>query len=173
MFSADTLSQGTFQRVNIMEIERKFLIEKENLPEDYASFPCQVIEQGYLCVAPVVRIRRSNDDYILTYKAGGLMAREEYNLPLSRQAYLHLREKADGILISKKRYLIPEKDSLVIELDVFEAPYSGLILAEVEFPTKEAALAYTPPAWFGEDVTLSGDFQNSRLSEGVPELINR
>ena len=32
-----------------MEIERKFLIPKENLPTDLASYPCHRIEQGYLC----------------------------------------------------------------------------------------------------------------------------
>ena len=58
-----------------MEIERKFLIEKENLPENLASYPCHRIEQGYLCTSPVVRIRRQDDDYFLTYKSKGLMAR--------------------------------------------------------------------------------------------------
>ena len=29
------------------------------------------------------------------------MVREEYNLPLTKESYLHLREKADGVLISK------------------------------------------------------------------------
>ena len=48
------------------------------------------------------------------------------------ESYEHMRPKADGILISKTRYLIPEKDRLTIELDVFDAPYEGLYLAEVE-----------------------------------------
>lgn len=41
-----------------MEIERKFLIRKDDLPQDLASYPCHRIEQGYLCTSPVVRIRR-------------------------------------------------------------------------------------------------------------------
>ena len=77
-----------------------------------------------------------------------------------------MRPKADGILISKTRYLIPEKDGLTIELDVFDAPYKGLYLAEVEFSSEEEALSYAPPAWFGEDVTNSGKYHNSRLSQG-------
>ena len=32
-----------------MEIERKFLIRKDDLPQDLASYPCHRIEQGYLC----------------------------------------------------------------------------------------------------------------------------
>ena len=95
-----------------MEIERKFLIEKENLPENLASYPCHRIEQGYLCTSPVVRIRRQDDDYFLTYKSKGLMSREEYNLPLTAEAYEHLKPKADGILITKDRYVIPEKGGL-------------------------------------------------------------
>ena len=150
-----------------MEIERKFLIDKENLPENLEQFPCRQIEQGYLCTAPVVRIRRQDEEYYLTYKSAGLMAREEYNLPLDREAYLHLKPKADGLVIAKTRYLMPEKDGLTIELDVFHEEYEGLLLAEVEFPSEEAANAYIPPAWFGEDVTYSSRYHNSTLSRGT------
>lgn len=94
------------------------------------------------------------------------MAREEYNLPLTQEAYEHLKSKADGLVISKIRYLIPEKNGLTIELDVFHEDYEGLLLAEVEFPSEEAANSYTPPAWFGRDVTFSSDYHNSTLSKG-------
>lgn len=150
-----------------MEIERKFLISRECLPENTETYPCLEIEQGYLCTDPVVRIRRQNDEYYLTYKSKGLLSREEYNLPLTKEAYLHLKLKTDGIVISKTRYLIPEKDGLTIELDVFHGVYQGLLLAEVEFPTEEAAYAYTPPSWFGEDVTCSPLYHNSTLSRGT------
>lgn len=92
-----------------MEIERKFLIKKDRFPDNLAQYPCHEIEQGYLCTEPVVRIRRQDDEYYLTYKSKGFMTREEYNLPLTKDAYLHLKPKADGLVISKTRYLIPEK----------------------------------------------------------------
>ena len=92
-----------------MEIERKFLISKENLPADLDAYPHHKLEQGYLSTAPVVRIRKEDDNYYLTYKSKGLMTREEYNLPLTKESYEHMRPKADGILISKTRYLIPGK----------------------------------------------------------------
>lgn len=152
-----------------VEIERKFLVKKEDLPENLGQYPSKVIEQGYLCTEPVVRIRKSNDNYYLTYKSKGLLAREEYNLPLTEEAYEHLKPKADGIVISKIRYVIPEKDGLFIELDVFNAPYEGLLLAEVEFPSEEAALSYQPPRWFGEDVTYSTRYHNSTLSKHIRE----
>lgn len=147
-----------------MEIERKFLIKKEQLPTDIESYPFKEIEQGYLCTNPVVRIRRQDDEYYLTYKSNGLMSREEYNLPLTREAYEHLKPKADGLVISKTRYLIPEKGGLTIELDIFHDDYEGLLLAEVEFSSEAQANAYIPPVWFGDDVTFSAAYHNSTLS---------
>lgn len=148
-----------------MEIERKYLIQKADLPANLGSYPCRKIEQAYLCTDPVVRIRKQNSDYYLTYKSKGLMAREEYNLPLNEAAYRHLRKKADGILIQKTRYLLPLPQDLSIELDVFHGCYEGLYLAEVEFPSEAAAEAFMPPSWFGEDVTFSPRYHNSFLSQ--------
>lgn len=147
-----------------MEIERKYLVTTP--PTDYQSWDCVSMEQAYLCTAPVVRIRKENQEYYLTYKSKGLLAREEYNLPLTKEAYEHLLPKADGIILTKTRYRKPiEGTNLTIELDVFSGEYEGLMLAEVEFSSVEEANVFTPPAWFGEDVTLSGEYQNSRLSQ--------
>ena len=146
-----------------MEIERKFLIT--NLLFNYDTYPFHTIEQGYLCTEPVVRVRREDDTCYLTYKSKGLLSREEYNLPLTKESYDHLISKADGNIISKKRYFIPiEGTELTIEFDVFEGKFEGLMLAEVEFETVEEAEAFTPPEWFGRDVTFSGEYQNSRLA---------
>ena len=60
-----------------------------------------------------------------------------------------------------------EGTGLTIELDVFHGTYEGLVLAEVEFPSQEEALAFTAPCWFGRDVTFTGEYQNSRLSQGL------
>lgn len=145
-----------------MEIERKYLLR--SLPEHLESYPYKQIEQGYLNTEPVVRIRRSDDIYTLTYKGKGLMVREEYNLPLNAESFAHLKEKIDGRLIKKRRYLIPFDDRHTIELDIFEGDLAPLQLAEVEFATEEEANAFVPPAWFGEDVTFSTKYHNSRLS---------
>lgn len=146
-----------------MEIERKFLIKQ--LPEDLNSYPFQTLEQAYLCTDPVVRVRRSDDTYTLTYKSKGLMSREEYNLPLTRESYEHLKAKADGNIIRKKRFRIPLPEELTIELDLFDDPFKGLILAEVEFISEEQAKAFLPPDWFGEEVTWSVKYHNSTLSQ--------
>ncbi len=159
-----------------MEIERKFTIKK--LPDNLEIYPFHHIEQAYLNAMPVVRVRKEDEDYYITYKGSGMMAREEHNLPLTKEAYYHLREKADGKIISKKRYLIPllhpvfEPDAptppadyqLTIELDVFDPPFAPLIMAEVEFGSKEAAEAFVPPAWFDEDVTYRKEYHNSYMA---------
>lgn len=146
-----------------MEIERKYLIT--NPPENYTRYPFHHIEQAYLCTEPVVRIRREDDTYYLTYKSKGLLMREEYNLPLTEEAYKHLLTKADGNVLTKRRYLLPmEQTNHTIEFDLFEGKFSGLMLAEVEFETEKDATEFVAPDWFGEDVTFSGEYQNSRLS---------
>ncbi|MDE6687570.1 MAG: CYTH domain-containing protein [Lachnospiraceae bacterium] len=147
-----------------MEIERKFLIKK--LPENLKEYPFHIIEQAYLCTDPVVRVRREDDEYYMTYKGKGLLAREEANLPLNQSAYEHLKEKADGNIISKTRYLIPDSDGVhTIELDVFDKPFAPLVLAEVEFESIEAADAYQMPDWFKEDVTDQPAYHNSNMSK--------
>lgn len=147
-----------------MEIEKKFLIKE--LPNNLDSFEYKIIEQGYLSTEPVVRVRRSNNKYYLTYKGSGMLAREEYNLPLTEESYNHLVKKADGNIIGKKRYLIPiEGTELTIELDVFNPPFAPLIMAEVEFPSVDAANAFVKPDWFGEEVTNDRKYHNSNMSK--------
>ena len=144
------------------EIERKFLVKE--IPANLNEYPYHMLEQGYLNTDPVVRVRKEDDTYYLTYKGRGYIEKEEYNLPLNEDAYRHLLAKADGNIISKKRHLIP-CPPYTIELDVFEAPFSPLIIAEVEFPSLEEAKAFTPPEWFGEDVTGDYHYSNSYLSQ--------
>ena len=149
-----------------MEIERKYLIKDINtLPINLKDYPHHEIEQAYLNTEPVIRVRRQDDAYYLTYKSKGLMAREEYNLPLNKISYEHLLEKADGNILTKTRYEIPLNDHLTIELDIFHGKFEGLILAEVEFPSMEEAESFTPPEYFGEDVTFSTEYHNSTLSQ--------
>lgn len=146
-----------------MEIEKKYLLKE--LP-DLKAYEYHKIEQAYLCTDPVVRVRREDENYYMTYKGQGMLAREEYNLPLNAESYAHLKEKADGNVISKTRYLVPlEKDHLVAEVDVFETPFTPLIMAEVEFESEEQANAFEAPEWFGEEVTFDGRYHNSYMSK--------
>ena len=153
-----------------MEIEKKYRIKR--LPEDLSCYEKKEIEQGYLCASPVVRIRRSNDRYILTYKskmgaeASGIDARvnEEVEVPLSEEGYQHLKEKIDNFLIYKTRYLIPLACGHLVELDVFHDRLEGLVFAEVELSDEEDALGFQPPEWFGENISRDERYTNSFLS---------
>ena len=154
-----------------LEIEKKFLIN--SLPANLEDYPHSVIEQGYLCRQPVLRVRRIDSNYILTYKSLGMMVREEHEHPLTKQSYDHLLEKTDGTIISKTRYYIPDNMGNTIELDIFCGSLSGFIMAEVEFSSKEDAVSYKKPTWFGDEVTMNKDFHNSRLSEMDKEECNQ
>lgn len=155
-----------------MEIERKYWVKE--LPENLMQYKYKKIEQGYLCHNPTIRIRKSNEDYILTYKSklglepveqGGPLINNEVELPLTEEAYQTLRGKTDGNMIYKTRYLIPLWDGLTAELDIFEGLLQGLRLVEVEFSDLQGADDFCPPVWFGKD--LSGDrrFTNYHLSK--------
>lgn len=156
-----------------MEIEKKYLIEK--LPEDLSAYEKWEIEQCYLCTDPAIRIRKKNEDYILTYKnrhtdlnleeQDKLNASQEVEVPLTEKSYQHLKKKADGICITKTRYRIPY-GKFVIELDVFHGDYDGFYLAEVEFDTVSEGRDFMPPDWFGKDVSGDYHYTNSYLSQG-------
>ena len=149
-----------------MEIERKFLVGE--LPDGLERWPVQRLEQAYLCTRPVLRVRRSGEEYVFTCKGEGLLAREEHELSLTREAYEHLLAKADGAVITKDRYRIAYQGR-TIELDVFAAPFAPLVMAEVEFESEAAAAAFCPPPWFGREVTYEGAYTNAALSRrGAP-----
>lgn len=152
-----------------MEIERKYLILQ--LPEHLEDYPHDHISQAYISTDPVIRIRKKNQNHILTIKSRGLLAREEIEMPISEESFAHLLTKKDGISIEKTRYKIPESHGYLIELDVFHGVYEGFIMAEIEFPDLESANSYEPPKWFGKDVTMDPRFHNSSLSKRTPEEI--
>ena len=154
-----------------MEIERKFTIKQ--LPENLEQYEKKEIEQAYLCTNPVLRARKSNEEYYLTYKskAGVVVAEnatarscEEIELPLNKTSYEHLREKADGQIIVKTRYLIPIENGRTIELDIFHGCLTGLVFAEIEFESEEEAAAYVMPDWFDKDVTFDRRYSNAAMT---------
>ena len=155
-----------------MEIERKYMVKE--LPENLTQYKFKKIEQGYLCHNPTIRIRKSNENYILTYKSkfglepvetGGPVVNNEVELPLTEEAYLNLRNKTDGNMVYKTRYLIPLRDGLTAELDLFEEILQGLVIVEVEFPDLQSADDFCPPEWFGLDLSSDRRFTNYHLSK--------
>lgn len=160
------------------EIERKWRVRK--LPKDYKHFPCKLLEQAYLCPNPTLRIRKESnisegeekagisegkdqEEYIFCYKGRGRLSREEYNLPLTKEAYETLIGKTEGRVIRKFRYTIPH-GAYTVELDIFQGELEGLCYAEVEFSSEEEALSFQPLDWFSEELTGERGYSNAELS---------
>ncbi len=175
-----------------MEIERKFLLDA--VPFNLTEYKYIDIEQAYISTSPVIRIRKKNiynsgastpskEEYILTVKSKGLMSREEFELMLEQSEYTSLLTKAEGNIISKKRYIIPLIDThpsfspeLTLELDIFSGAFQGLIIGEIEFSSEEAAQKYNPPEFLSREVTFDNRFHNSSLStmskDNISELMS-
>lgn len=153
-----------------MEIERKFAVLK--LPDNLNQYEVEHIEQGYLCIKPTVRIRKSNFEYSLNYKwkkkgivEGVAIQNIEYTMPLTEKNYNVLLKKIEYNLLIKDRYKIPLDDGLIAELDIFHGNLEGLVFLEVEFPSVEKSETFSIPDWFGKDVTFDQRFDNTSLSK--------
>ena len=162
------MGSGKESEVGLMgfEIERKWLLNElpQFIIKDLESFEKIQMIQAYLCRRPVIRIRRENDQYVLTYKGEGYKVREEYNLPLNESAFYDLLKKCTGTVIYKERYIIPLENGLNAELDVFKENHAGLLLLEVEFENEEEADSFEAPLWFGKEVTGLKKYTNSYIS---------
>lgn len=163
-----------------MEIERKYQVRY--IPGNLKDYALKEIEQGYLCNNPTVRIRKSNDDFYLTYKSkinsigqnkNNAIINNEVELPLTEEAYFKLKQKIDNNLVLKSRYIIPLQNNLIAELDIFHGLLEGLRMVEVEFPDEEAADSFIPPEWFGTELSSDKSYTNHNLSKltSINELI--
>ena len=146
------------------EIERKFLVR--TLPEQLAEFPHAEISQGNLVSLDdglQVRLRKSNENYSLTYKRGVGNVREEREVELTPMQFDALWPATEGKRLEKTRYDIPLGDC-VVEIDVYGGRHNGLVVAEVEFDDEEAAKNFQPPDWLGDDVTGDPRYSNQLLA---------
>lgn len=150
-----------------VEVERKFLVQD---PPDLGGGESHEIEQGYLAIGRdgEVRLRRKGEQLLLTAKRGGGLSREEAEVELGRDAFERLWPLTEGRRLHKRRHLIPDGE-LTIEVDVYEGDLEGLVVAEIEFPAEEAARAFQPPEWLGEEVTGDRRYLNETLAtNGAP-----
>ncbi len=148
------------------EIERKF--ELLSLPKGISEENSDLLEQAYVETDPVIRIRKivhaSKTEYILTVKSGGLMAHSEFELSISREAYERLCRKAEGRVITKRRYRLVLDEAHILEIDRFYGAFEGLVFAEIEFASEEEAAHFPLPDYFGKELTEDPAFHNNRMS---------
>jgi adenylate cyclase len=150
-----------------MEVERKFLVAE---PPDLEGADADEIEQGYLAIGAdgEVRLRRRGEQLTLTAKRGSGLARDEAEVELERDAFEELWPLTEGRRLHKRRHVLPHGD-LEFEVDVYEADLEGLVVAEIEFPSEDAAREFEPPDWIGEEVTGDERYLNETLaSRGRP-----
>lgn len=145
------------------EIERKFLVDAEQLPELNKG---TYIHQGFLNSKKerVVRVRVTDRDAFLTIKgiAEGATRKEfEYNIPLDDAKTL-LEELCEKPTIEKYRYLI-HHGGFDWELDIFEGKNNGLIIAEIELDHEDQK--FDKPVWAKKEVTGDPKYYNSNLVE--------
>lgn len=138
-----------------IEIERKFLVRAELLPE---LPPALELRQGYLSVDPVVRVRlvasRDGESAELTIKGAGLLSRAEFNYaipPADARQLLALCPRK----LAKRRHTL---DRWVID----HFPDRGLWLAEIELASEDEP--FDRPKWLGQEVTQDPRYTNSNLA---------
>ena len=133
-----------------MEIERKWLTD--GWPQGLEEQRRILMRQGYITTRPTVRIRSeaSGDvtEYVLCFKgAAGPdgVAREEIETNIAPELFAKLEAFIGRPLIEKeqRRYALP--GGLTLEVNQVDRGRPGeFFYAEVEFPTREAALAWQP-----------------------------
>ena len=139
-----------------MEIERKWRIG--GFPQGLPELERARVEQSYLCTRPTVRIRKKEQEgrqsFRLCIKGEGGLVREDVELDLPEESYLRLLALVQGDPIRKdyRVYALPGGHRLECSLVDAGSPRE-FYYAEVEFDSKEEAVAFRPPACLGEELT--------------------
>ncbi len=148
------------------EIERKFLID--GFPTDLPLICALQVYQGYLSLEPEVRLRRAvrdgqDADYYLTIKCGHGLIRREVELALTSAQFEALSGMVSAPFISKdfRVYRLPSGLELECSL-VDKGRDTAFLYAEIEFPTVEAASAFTPLPLFRREVTEDPAYRMKR-----------
>ena len=147
-----------------IEIERKFLVSGDFLPEAVSSTR---IVQGYICSQPgrTVRIRIRGEEGFLTIKGASDekgLSRYEFEQKIPLEDAERLLELCEPGAIDKVRYLVP-RGSYTWEVDVFHGANEGLILAEIELSSEDEP--FEKPAWLGKEVSGDRRYYNSMLTK--------
>ena len=145
------------------EIERKWLLS--DLP-DISGCKSARIVQGYLAVAAnatEIRLRKKGRRYFETVKRGTGLRREEREVEITKKQFNSLWPATRGRRLEKVRYTLKWR-ARKIEIDIYDKPLDGLMMAEVEFTSKKEAAKFSPPKWFGNEVTNKKQFKNVNLA---------
>ena len=145
-----------------IEIERKYLVQRDRLPTLNDG---TLIQQAYIPTTngTTVRVRLAGQRALLTLKTPTVnLTRREYEFPIPvADAREMLNEVCSVSLVEKQRYLVKHA-GLTWEIDVFEGRNDGLIVAEVEIEREDQPIEL--PDWVGEEVSHDPKYSNYALS---------
>ena len=150
------------------EIERKFLLRE--LPATLRLARRQTIRQGYLALDgdTEVRVRIGSHAPRLTIKSGRGEVRTEVELELDGAQAAELWKLTEGRRVEKTRRRL-RVDGVEAEVDEYAGALAGLVVVEVEFADEDSSRAFTPPAWFGRELTGDDTYANRSLAcDGLP-----
>lgn len=149
-----------------LEIERKWLVDR--IPTEALGCKRVTINQGYIVdvKGACLRVRTSIGETCIGYvtvKGPNELPNvvEEHEMEIPFESAETILNHHQGNKIKKVRTHIPYGE-LTIELDVFHGELDGLIIAEVEFPSVD--YPFTPPSWFGKEVTGDKRYTNARMA---------
>ena len=145
------------------EIERKWLLS--DLP-DLSDCKRAKIVQGYMAVAAdatEVRLRKTGRRYFETVKKGTGLRRDELEVQLTKKQFDSLWPATGGRRLEKVRYTLKWR-AKKIEVDVYQKRLGGLMVAEVEFKSQREAAKFSPPKWFGKEITNKERYNNVNLA---------
>jgi CYTH domain-containing protein len=148
----------------MQETERKFLVDR--LPPDLDQHRSSRIVQGYLAIEESieVRLRRLDDERLLTAKKGTGETREEVEVPLDADPFDELWKLTESRRVAKRRFLVPLEDGHRAEVDVYADDLEGLVVTEVEFSSEEESQRFQAPWWFGRELTGDHRYANQELA---------
>ncbi|MCP5401649.1 MAG: CYTH domain-containing protein [Novosphingobium sp.] len=146
------------------EIERKFLVCGDGWKA--RAVRSRHVRQAYLALAGKVNVRvRVIDDAeaVLTIKSAEAgQSREEFEYPIPLEDAEALIALRVGNCIEKRRFIVPAGAGANWEIDVFDGPHRGLVLAEIELA--EGGDIPERPGWLGEEVTHEERYYNAALA---------
>lgn len=147
-----------------MEIERKFLV----INDDWRHFvgKSSRMRQGYLNQSgnASVRVRCDAERAWINIKSARLgMQRQEFEYEIPRVDAEEILESLAGKPLIEKTRHFAEIGAHTWEIDEFEGPNAGLVVAEIELG--EADEFFERPAWIGAEVTQDARYYNTSLAQ--------
>ena len=161
----------------IQEIERKFVAKKEETMQALMGIPHTSYEIWQMYITDNVRIRiKTHSDgsecaYFTSKKVTDLMidrqeSEVEINIAdaIAMKELLFETENYKGV-IRKTRHVFPNDDNTKWEIDFFHGDNEGLIIAEIELPSRDYKLNLNLIPFLGQEVSNNIKYYNCELAK--------